>query len=116
MHALIIEDNHLIVEGIEDLLRGLGYSSFDIATREADAVQAAEDRCPDLITADDRLTDGSGIKAVRVICQRRAIPVVIVAAVDDLTSADIPHAVLLPKPFSEVDFRRAVADAVELIR
>jgi DNA-binding response OmpR family regulator len=61
VHALIIEDQFLIASLIEDELRELDYISFDVVDREQEAVAAAERRCPDLITADDRLTNGSGI-------------------------------------------------------
>ncbi|HEX8533819.1 MAG TPA: response regulator [Allosphingosinicella sp.] len=68
MHALIIEDQFLIAALIEEELRELGYSSFDVVDRELSAVAAAERKCPDLITADERLTDGSGVEAVQKIC------------------------------------------------
>ena len=112
MHALIIEDQVLIAAMIEQSLRDLGYTTFDIATREGQAVAAAEALCPDLITADDRLTDGSGIRAVQTICEKRAIPVVVIAAANGLDLGAIPHAVILPKPFASAAFRDAVAEAI----
>lgn len=118
MHALIIEDQLAIASQVEEMLRELGYTSFHFADREGIAVAMAEERCPDLITADHRLTDGSGIKAVQTICEKRAIPVIIIAADTGLEVdvGSVPDAVLLPKPFRETDFRQAVGDAAVKVR
>lgn len=114
MHALIIEDQFLITALIEDVLRDLGYQTFDAVDREADAIRAAEARRPDLITADQRLADGSGVGAVRTICAARPIPVVFISEYRDEVRALIPGAVLLGKPFNERMMRAAVAEAREL--
>jgi len=116
MHALIIEDQILIATLIEDGLRELGYSSFDLAAREDLAVAAAEARCPDLITADDHLTDGTGVNAVLTICARQPIPVVFIAADADSVIAAIPEAVLIPKPFRVADLKEAVGMAIVTVR
>ena len=52
MHALIIEDEFLTAQLIEDHLRDLGYTSFSFAMDETEAIAAASDRCPELITSD----------------------------------------------------------------
>ncbi|HST35256.1 MAG TPA: response regulator [Allosphingosinicella sp.] len=112
MHALIIEDNFLIATLIEDILRGLGYTSFDFAEREADAIRAAERRCPDLITADQRLTDGSGVDAVRAICAGRAIPAVFISDYQEDVRRLAPDAILIGKPFNDRMLSEAVARAI----
>jgi two-component system, response regulator PdtaR len=114
MHALIIEDQFLVAAFIEDVLRGIGYTSFDIVDREDDAIRAAEERCPDLITADHRITSGSGVQAVRVICARRAIPVVFISAFRSEVRKLVPGAVLIGKPFVELTLRDAVEQAILL--
>jgi CheY-like chemotaxis protein len=114
MHALIIEDQPLIGMLIEDQLRGLGYTSFDVAADEATAIELGSARCPDLITADDRLTQGSGIDAVRTICAHQAIPVVFI--VGNPHEVGIPDAVTLPKPFRAEDLRSAVEQAAATAR
>lgn len=111
MHALIIEDQFLIAALIEDMLRGLGYASFDLAETEAEAIGAATKRCPDLIIADYRLTDGNGVDAVRAICAEQAIPVVFVSEYQDEVRALAPDAILIGKPFNERMFRAAVVQA-----
>jgi len=59
-HALIIEDLPVIAISIQVELADLGFSAA-IAATEAEAVMLAEERCPDLIIADVRLEEGSGI-------------------------------------------------------
>ena len=108
MHALVIEDQFLIATLIEDELRELGYTSVEIVDREADAVAAAMRRCPDLITADDRLTEGSGIEAVKHICEHQVIPVIFIVGNPHETKDRVPGAVLIGKPFGG----RALAEAV----
>ena len=114
MHALIIEDEPLIAMMIEDELRDMGFTTFDVAVEEQAAIHAAELRCPDLITADERLAQGSGIEAVKVICLERAIAVVFI--VGNPHSLKIPDAVSLVKPFLASDLRVAVEKARQSVR
>ena len=117
MHALIIEDYSMISSMIEALLRESGYTSFAFASGEQEAIEAALIKCPDLITADVQLAHGSGIQAVRTICEQRAIPVIVIAAeVTDVERVLVPEAVILLKPFSERDFGKAITEAVAAIR
>lgn len=112
MHALIIEDDFLISELIQDGLADLGYTSFDLAYGEQEAVAYAEARCPDLITADGRLTDGSGVGAVRNICQSRQIAVVFITGDETDIIDAVPDAVIVDKPFRTGDLKEAVGIAL----
>jgi CheY-like chemotaxis protein len=97
---------------IEDVLREMGYTSFDVAAEQAAAIDLAMIRCPDLITADDRLTQGSGIAAVRHICAHIAIPVVFITGVE----TGVPDAVCLVKPFRPAELHEAVETAIATAR
>jgi CheY-like chemotaxis protein len=78
-HALIIEDEMLIALEVENLLSDLGFETFDIARTPHEAVSFAEAHRPDLITADYRIEDGTGLEAVRSIqASIGAVPVVYV--------------------------------------
>lgn len=110
MHALIIEDEPLLSLQIEDHLRELGFVSFDFAATEVDAVNAANLRCPDLITSDVRLAAGCGISAVQAICRKRPVPVVFITATEAEVHAREPGAVVLRKPLSSAALERAVAE------
>ncbi|HEX8258392.1 MAG TPA: response regulator [Allosphingosinicella sp.] len=116
MHALVIEDQYLIAMLIEDELRDLGYTSFDFVTREREAVEAAARRCPDLITADNKLTDGTGVIAVQEICEKQVIPVVFIVAAPKSIQAPVPFAAVVAKPFEARALRSAIGDALVLAR
>lgn len=100
MHALIIEDESMIVLAIEDALSGLGFTTFDVATSPQAAIDAAALRCPDLITSDVQLRPGCGISTVLTICAGRDIPVIFLTGnVADVLQR-LPQAYALSKPFS----------------
>ena len=112
MHALIIEDEVSVAAGIEQALRALGYESFDIAFSGAEARWAARIRCPDLITADLKLVDGSGVEAVLEICSDKAIPVVFITSHHHEISQLLPEAIIVDKPFGQESIQPALARAV----
>lgn len=114
MHALIIEDEVSAAESIEAALRALGYSSFDVAFSGAEARAAARARCPDLITADLGLVDGSGVDAVLDICSHKAIPVLFISSRPDEIRSLLPGAIVVAKPFEPAAIERGLGRAVEL--
>lgn len=78
-HALVIEDEILIAMEIEDLLKAQGFATVDIADSPMEALDRALRRKPDLITADYRIVDGTGVEAVKMIMAHLGpIPVVYV--------------------------------------
>jgi CheY-like chemotaxis protein len=111
MHVLIIEDEPFTAMLVEDRLRELGFNSFAFASSEEEAVTAALQRCPDLITADVELTPGCGIDAVQRICAKKTIPVLYITATAMIARDRCPKAVVIQKPFGEADLREAVAEA-----
>lgn len=100
MHALIIEDEPLIALAIEDALRDCGSTSFDLAVSAEEAVAAAKNRCPDLITADVDLNPGCGITAVQSICTGKPIPVLFITGSPGEVRIRMPGHPLVEKPFS----------------
>src|SRR4051794_12840123 len=111
MHALIIEDEFLIAQLIEDRLRELGFTSFAVAMNEAEAVAAASERCPDLITSDVQLSPGCGINAVQRICDAKPIPVLYITGTAWQVRDRCPWAVVIQKPFGMADLREGVRKA-----
>ena len=116
MHALIIEDQRLFAMLVEDELRELGYTSFDVVETEGAAIEAANSRCPDLITADQRLKSGLGVTAIRAICTGRHIPFVFITSYHQEVREHLPDAVLVGKPFWPPTLRTAIDQAVEVSR
>ena len=111
MHALIIEQDYWIIVMIEDVLRELGYNSFDSAASVEGAILSAARNCPDLITADLRLDTGTGLEAVRHICSESPIPVVFITATPWEVEAHENQRVIVPKPFDAAGLRAGVARA-----
>ena len=108
MHALIIEVQPLISMMLEDELRQLGFTSFDTASTQEEAVDAAIRQCPDLITASVRLMDGCGIEAVRIICAQQSIPTVYIVSNPEETDEAIGGSTVILKPITKDELREAV--------
>lgn len=111
-HALIIEDELLLALSVEEALRQLGYSTFEIATSKSEAIASAERKCPDLIVADHRITDSTGTEAVQAICSEKAIPVVFVTGSEAEVRAHLPEALIVAKPFTHSRLESAVRSAM----
>lgn len=110
-HALIIEDFPVIAMSIHDELADLGFSAA-IASTEAEAVALADERCPDLIIADVRLEEGSGIEAVRRICRDRPIGVIFMSGDDEaFEGGGTGEAGFLAKPFTSAALRSSIDTA-----
>ena len=113
MHALIIEDESLIAMAIEDVLRGCGFTSFDVAVSAEEAVAAAARKCPDLITADVQLRPGCGITAVQSICSEEPIPVLFITGTPGEVRIRMPGHGLVEKPFTAGHVMNATRLALE---
>lgn len=110
-HALVIEDFPVIAMSIQDDLADMGFSAA-IAATEAEAVALAEERCPDLIIADLRLAQGSGIDAVRRICRDRSIAVIFMSGdLEELGGGGTGEAGFLSKPFTSTALRSSIDTA-----
>lgn len=112
MHALIIEDEPLIAMTIEDGLRACGFTSFEFAVSQMQAISAAKEKCPELITADVDLNPGSGIDAVAEICGGPPIPVVFVTGNPEEVSKRMSHHLVLKKPFTVEQLTSIIREAL----
>jgi two-component system, response regulator PdtaR len=112
LHALIIEDELLLAFAVEEALRELGYSTFEIATSVVAAVEAAKRQCPDIIVANHLIIDGTGTDAVLAICSDKAIPVVFVTGSEPEVRQRLPNALIVEKPLTQALFGDAVGNAV----
>lgn len=111
MHALIVEVEPLTSQLIEEILRDLGYTSFAFASGEHEAVAAASECCPDLITADVELARGCGIDAVQRICDGKPIPALYITGTATRVLERCPWAVVVQKPFRVAALHDAVQEA-----
>ena len=101
VHALVIEDDSMIAEIIQYVLRDCGFTSFDVTTSTRAAIAAAARRCPDLITVDVALAPGNGIEAIRIICAKLSTPVIFITGSPATEiRAQMPNYAVVKKPFS----------------
>jgi DNA-binding response OmpR family regulator len=108
--ALIVEDELLISMAIQLALEELGFNEFAIATTEMEAVKAARARRPDLITADVRLRDGNGLRAVEEIWTRGHIPTVFITATTTRLPPAFDRDAIMQKPFTAERLKETVRD------
>jgi len=108
LHALIIEQDAFTVIMIEDILRQVGFTSFDVACSGAEASAAAGHRCPDLITSALRLGSEFAIDAVEALCADNEIAVVYVTSTSWQVRERVAGAVVVQKPFRPIDLETAV--------
>jgi hypothetical protein len=74
-HALIIDDNIAVRCGVMDQLAGCGFTSFDHAWTERQALAAAEQQLPDLIVIGETIADGSPFPVASRISDAHGIPI-----------------------------------------
>lgn len=110
-HALIIEDELIIAMGLQAQLSDLGYGSFSFAGAELQAYEQAKLKCPDLVTVDVGLLDGSGLDAIEAILQTCGpLPVIYVTG-DRAAVRNRPSGVVIEKPVGDSALAKAVAEA-----
>ncbi len=113
LRVLIIEDETLIALLFEEVLAELGHEVCAIERTEAGAIAAAGRCRPELIIADVRLHDGSGIAAVNAILSAGFVPHIFVSG-DVLERKRLhPAAGVLQKPFMETQLVEAIERAIE---
>jgi CheY-like chemotaxis protein len=100
-HVLIIEDEPLLAMDLQDLLAGAGATSFDFAVTESEAVNAALQRAPDVITSDVTLLEGTGPAAVtRIHRERGDVPVLFITATPEACHPCSPPGQIITKPIN----------------
>lgn len=114
-HALIIDDNMIVSRAIENRLIELGFSSFDHAWTERQAVEAAACRSPDLVVIGDAVEDGCALKAASSIVKQRAVPVLMITADPARARSRLPRDAPFDGPFllNEIETAVALACAAE---
>lgn len=111
-HVLIIEDEPIIALELELLLGELGFRSFSVADTPDGALDSARSQRPDLITADYRITAGTGLEAVGLISSALGhIPVVYVTGNPDVLDGE-PKQSIVEKPISARSLRQACGFAI----
>lgn len=111
-HALIVEDELIVALGLQAQLSDLGFRSFSYAGAVRQAVEQAELVCPDLVTIDVGLLDGSGLDAAQAILQVCGpLPIIYVTGDRNRAPSGSP-ALVVEKPVSH----HALAEALRHAR
>lgn len=94
---------------LQDLLEEDGARSSSVAVTEAQAVETALSRRPDIITSDVRLQQGTGPQAVARIQRKLGdIPVIFITATPQECKPCEPPGRILGKPFNSDELIRLV--------
>jgi RNA polymerase sigma factor (sigma-70 family) len=113
--VLIIEDETLIAMELSRIMQNMGHTVAGVASREATALEQAEQTSPGLVLCDIKLLDDdNGIAAAQRILQRFDVPVVFVTAFSEmlLTGGRLEPAFVVSKPFDEETLKVTVAQAL----
>ncbi|WP_245412182.1 response regulator [Methylocella silvestris] len=105
----MVEDDALNALFLGQMLEEMGHVVCAMEATEAGAVAAAAQFRPDLMIVDAQLRDGSGVIAVERILENGFIPHVFVSG--GRVRATRSDAVILHKPFREVDLAQAIQRA-----
>jgi CheY-like chemotaxis protein len=112
LRILLVEDDAVIATLLAEMLESLGHSVCAIAATQADAVSEAVYHRPEFMIVDAQLREGSGISAMRTISRQRATPHLFVSAASIRPCR--PDAILLRKPFRELELVGAIGRALSL--
>jgi CheY-like chemotaxis protein len=112
LRVLVMEDNALIAMLYVDLLTQMGHTVCAIEATETEAVAAARIYKPDLMIVDAALGEGTGVSAVEEILRGRFVPHVFVSGDTALVRALTSSAIVLQKPFRDLDLARAIQNAL----
>ena len=114
LRVLVMEDDILIGMLLADALGAMGYEVCAIEATETGAVAAAARCNPDLMIVDARLRDGSGVSAVEEVLRTGWVPHVFVSGETSTIQALRPGAIVIQKPFREMDLSRAIQRALDV--
>jgi CheY-like chemotaxis protein len=113
LRVLIVENEPIIALLFAEVLAEMGHVVCGCAATQDEAVRAAASLQPDLIIADVRLSEGTGIDAIRTIEQAGFVPHVFVSG-NVLDPALLnPAAGVLHKPFHEAQLVMAIERAID---
>jgi CheY-like chemotaxis protein len=110
LRVLLAEDNTIVGMLLAEMLGEMGHHVCGVEATAAEVIAAAARHKPDLMIVDARLSDGSGVAAVREVL--RTGPMAYLFISGGLVVVDRPGDVVLQKPFLEHDLARAIERAV----
>jgi len=97
-----------------EMLEQMGHQVCAIELTEAAAVIAAAQYRPDLMIVDARMGAGSGVAAVEIILRSGFVPHFFTSGNISKVKAVRPDAVVLEKPFGELELAAAIARTLDI--
>jgi DNA-binding response OmpR family regulator len=113
LRVLVVEDEMLIGMLLADTLGAMGYEVCAVEATETGAIAAAARCNPDLMIIDVKLRDGSGLSAVEEILRAGWVPYVFISGETSTIQALRPGAIVIQKPFRDIDLDRAIQRALD---
>jgi len=113
--VLIIEDEALIAQDIDFIVRDLGHRVIGVARTHDEAVALVKEKQPGLILADIQLADGSsGLSAVNELLENFDAPVIFITAFPErlLTGERPEPAFLISKPYKVDTVKATISQAL----
>lgn len=96
-----------------EMLESMGHLVCAVVATQFQAVSTAILSRPDLLVVDAKLGHGSGVHAVQTIMRTRKIPHFFITGHAALVTAALPGALVVQKPFHEVDLALAIMRSVD---
>ena len=112
LRILIVEDDAMIALLLDDVLREMGHEVCASEGDEAEAIEAAQRCNPDLMIVDENLGKGSGMAVVDAVLGSGAVAHLFVSGDARRIKMLRPGAVVVEKPFFEIDLARAIERAM----
>lgn len=112
LRILIVEDEAIIAFLLGETLRGMGYDVCATEGTEAGAIAAARTCKPDLMIVDEHLDGGSGLAVVEEVLRSGPVPHVFVSGDAMRIKRMMPGAVVMEKPYREMDLARSIERAM----
>jgi two-component system, response regulator PdtaR len=112
LRIVLVEDDPMIGALLADVLKDMGHDVCAIEVTKEAAVAAATHHRPELVIADARLGDESGIAAIDEILLIRFVPHLFMTGNISRVKAVRPDAVILEKPFNESGLTLAIQRAL----
>lgn len=112
IRILIAEDDLVIATMLGELVAGMGHTVCAIETTETGAVNAAARCRPDLVIADVKLREGSGVSAIDAILRTGPVPYLFISGDVSGVARLRPDAMVIQKPFHGAALARAIQHAL----
>ena len=111
--VLVVENERIVAKDLQQMLVGMGYDAFAIASSSAAALKWASERCPDVVLMDIRINGPlDGVETAGLLRDRFGVPVVYLTAHADETTLERakqtePYGYLM-KPVRPAELRSAI--------